>query len=262
MKPIVRRGLGLLLVIACAAVWVVSSGMSRRALRERTCKGKETLDVIVKDSLERKFVAKEDVEKWLDKEYRAYAGLRLDSVNLGKIESIVLEHSAVRSCEAWLTDDGTLHIELTQRQPAVRFDEGTNGYYCDAEGFIFPLQARGSVDVPVVDGKLPLNVPRGFKGSPDSESQREWLGRILAMAAYIKGTPWEKNIKSITALEDGNLLITPAEGKEKFLFGPPVRIAEKFSLMDRYYTTVAPSREPGYYSTVDVRYNGQLVCRK
>ncbi|MBP5333763.1 MAG: hypothetical protein J6Y66_06310, partial [Bacteroidales bacterium] len=86
MKPIVRRGLGLLLIVACATVWVVSSGMSRKVLRERTCKGKETLDVIVKDSLERKFVAKEDVEKWLDKEYRAYAGLRLDSVNLGKIE--------------------------------------------------------------------------------------------------------------------------------------------------------------------------------
>ena len=100
MKPIVRRGLGLLLVLACAAVWVVSSGMAGKALRIRTCKGKETLEVTVRDSLERKFVAKEDVEKWLDKEYRAYAGLRLDSVDLGRIESIVLGHSAVRSCEA------------------------------------------------------------------------------------------------------------------------------------------------------------------
>ena len=262
MKPIVRRGLGLLLILACAAVWVVSSGMAGKALRVRTCKGKETLEVIVRDSLERKFVAKEDVEKWLDKEYRAYAGLRLDSVDLGRIESIVLGHSAVRSCEAWLTDDGTLHIELTQRQPAVRFDEGTNGYYCDAEGFIFPLQARGSVDVPVVDGKLPLHVARGFKGSPAVDSEREWLGKILALAAHMKGTPWEKNIQRISVSEGGDLVITPTEGREKFLFGPPVRIAEKFSLMEKYYTTVAPSKEAGYYGTVDVRYSGQLVCRK
>lgn len=262
MKPIVRRGLGLLLILACAAVWVVSSGMSRKALRVRTCKGKETLEVIVKDSLERKFVAKEDVEKWLDKEYRAYAGLRLDSVNLGKIESIVLGHSAVRTCQAFLTDDGTLHIELTQRQPAVRFDEGTNGYYCDAEGFIFPLQARGSVEVPVVDGALPLHVTRGFKGAPATDAEKEWLQKILAMAAYMKGTLWEKNIDRISVQKDGNLVITPVAGKEKFFFGPPVRIAEKFSLMDKYYTTVAPSKEPGHYSTVDVRYKGQLVCRR
>lgn len=262
MKPIVRRGLGLLLVIACAAVWVVSSGMAGRALRVRTCKGKETLEVIVRDSAQRRFVAKEDVEKWLDTEYRAYAGLRLDSVNLEKIESIVLGHSAVRSCEAWLTDDGTLHIELTQRQPAVRFDDGSNGYYCDADGFIFPLQARGSVDVPVVDGKLPLSVKRGFKGSPASEGEREWLGKILALAAYMRGTPWEENIRNINVREDGNLVLVPAEGREKFIFGPPVRIAEKFSLMERYYTAVAPSKEGGYYSTVDLRYKGQLVCRK
>lgn len=261
MKPIVRRGLGLLLIIACIVVWVVSSGMSGRALRVRTCKGKETLEVIVKDSLERRFVAKEDVEKWLDKEYRAYAGLRLDSVNLAAIESIVLGHSAVRSCEAWLTDDGTLHIELTQRQPAVRFDEGTNGYYCDAEGFIFPLQARGSVEVPLVDGKLPLHVARGFKGAPADASEREWLGKILAMAAYMKGTPWEEDIDRITVQDDGNLVLTPVSGKEKFIFGPPVRVPEKFSLMEKYYTAVAPSKEAGHYTTVDVRYKGQLVCR-
>lgn len=262
MKPIVRRGLGLLLIMACAAVWAVSSGMSRRSLGERTCKGKETLEVIVKDSLERKFVTKEDVENWLDKEYRAYAGLRLDSVNLGKIESIVMGHSAVRSCEAWLTDDGTLHIELTQRQPAVKFDEGTNGFYCDTEGFIFPLQARGSVEVPVVDGKLPLHVARGFKGSPATEAERIWLDRILAMAAYMKGTPWEKNIQKISVREDGNLVITPVAGKERFIFGTPVRIEEKFALMDRYYTTVAPAKEPGHYASVDVRFKGQLVCRQ
>ena len=37
MMPIVRRGLGLLLIVTCAAVWVVSTGMSRKQLRTRTC---------------------------------------------------------------------------------------------------------------------------------------------------------------------------------------------------------------------------------
>ena len=75
-------------------------------------------------------------------------------------------HSVVRDCEAWLTDDGVLHVQLCQRQPVVRFDDGTNGYYADATGFVFPLQARGSVDVPVVDGHIPMKIPRGFKGAP------------------------------------------------------------------------------------------------
>ena len=101
--------------------------MSVRTRRARTCQGKGTLDVLVADSLERRFVGKEDVAAWLEKEYKAYAGLPLDSVDLGRIERLVEAHSVVRSCEAWLTDDGILHVELSQRQPVVRFECGDNG---------------------------------------------------------------------------------------------------------------------------------------
>ena len=106
MKPIVRRGLELLLLAFCITVWSLTIGMSRRQLRTRTCQDKGTLEVIVEDSLQRNFVGRSDIEGWLDKEYRAYAGLPLDSVDLTKIESIVTGHGAVRECQAWLTDNG------------------------------------------------------------------------------------------------------------------------------------------------------------
>ena len=262
MKPIVRRGLGLLLIMACMILWSFTLRMSRSTLRTRTCQGKGTLDVIVTDSSQRNFVGREDIELWLDKEYRAYAGLPLDSVDLTRIESIVTGHSAVKHCEAWLTDDGILHVELSQREPLVRFDDGSGGFYADAEGFIFPLQERGGADVPVVDGKLPFRVPRGYKGALQNPVHKEWMDRILRLVASMKGTVWETNIRRITATDDGDLVLVPLEGKERFLFGQPVRVEEKLYLMERYYDTVVPSLAPGYYSTVDLRYGGQLVCRK
>jgi cell division protein FtsQ len=262
MKPIVRRGLGLLLIVACMILWSFTLRMSRSALRTRTCQGKGTLDVIVTDSIQRNFVGREDIEKWLDNEYRAYAGLPLDSVDLTRIESIVTGHSAVKHCEAWLTDDGILHVELSQREPLVRFDDGNGGFYADSEGFIFPLQERGSVPVPVVDGKLPFRVPKGYKGALTDPSHKEWMNRILHLVASMKGTVWERDIRRITASADGDLVLFPLEGKERFLFGQPVNVEEKLYLMGRYYDTVVPAKEPGYYSTVDLRYGGQLVCRK
>ncbi|MBO4635271.1 MAG: hypothetical protein J5669_07855 [Bacteroidales bacterium] len=262
MKPFFRRGLGLLVILLCTAVWVITTGMGVRQRRARTCQGKGTLEVLVTDSLERTFVAREDIERWLDKEYRAYAGLPLDSVDLHRIEQIVLGHSAVKECQAWLTDDGILHVQLSQRVPVVRFDDGQNGYYADATGFIFPLQARGSVDVPVVGGKLPLNVPRGYKGEAATPQEQAWVRELVALVGRMQGTPWEKNIRRITVDGSGNLTLIPLEGRERFLFGQPVRGAEKLQLMGRYYDSVAPSKEAGYYGTVDVRYRGQLVCRK
>lgn len=260
MKPIVRRGLEVLTVLACAAIWVFTTRMGQRERRTRTCQS--GIQVTVLDSAVRHFVAKEDLEKWLDLDYHAYVGLPLDSVNLDRIEQLVMSRSSVRSCEAWLTDDGTLHLDISQREPVVRFDDGHNGYYADATGFIFPLQARGSAEVPVVDGKLPLKVERGFKGMPEDPAQLEWLRQVIGLVDFIKDSVWENNIKQITVDAKGDLVLTPWEGQERFIFGEPVRIKEKLLLMRSYYEAVAPSQDPGYYSTVDLRFRNQLVCRK
>ena len=262
MKPNVRRGLGLLTIIAFVTVWMLTSGMAGRDLRVRTCTGKETLKVIVKDSVERRFVEKEDVENWLEQEYRAYAGLHLDSVDLARIEKILLGHSAVKTCQAWLTDDGSLHVELTQREPVLRFNETGNGYYCDADGFIFPLQSRFSVNVPDVEGNIPLSVPRGFKGTPGTDAEKKWLARMLALTKYMNAGAWKDNIRRIRIDKSGDVILFPLEGGEKFIFGEAVRLGEKFDLLDRYYTTIVPSVGTGYYSTIDLRYKGQLICRK
>ena len=76
------------------------------------------------------------------------------------------------------------------------------------------------------------------------------------------GTVWQENISQIHVNKDGNLVLIPREGKERFLFGMPSRVEEKFTLIAAYYESVAPSKEPGWYSLVDVRHRKQLVCRK
>lgn len=260
MKPFFRKALGLALVTSCAVLWIVTTGMSVRERRTRTCQGKGSLDVTIADSLERQFVRKADVARWLEKEYRAYAGLPLDSVDLNRIEKLVGAHSVVRDAQAWLTDDGVLHVELSQRQPVVRFDDGTNGYYADATGFVFPLQSQGSADVPVVNGHIPMKIPRGFKGTPADAAEKAWLDKMIGLINTITGTVWEHNIVKITVNTKGDLVLTPREGQEQFIFGEPVRVQEKLRLMKAYYESVVPAR-PGY-RTVDLRYRGQLVCRK
>lgn len=262
MKPIFRHSLGLLLTAVCAAVWMVSTGMARHGLRARTCQGKGSLQVTVTDSLERRFVARADVQEWLDKEYGAYAGLPLDSVDLSRIERIICSHSAVRDCEAWLTDDGVLHVQLSQRQPVIRLEDGHNACYADQTGYLFPLQSRGSVQVPVVSGKIPFPLEKGFKGYLEDPAGKLWLDQVIALVGYMEGTVWEKDIRRVVVKDSGELVLYPVQGKEEFLFGPPVRIPEKFMLLTAYYRSVAPSKDPGYYSKVDLRYRKQLVCKK
>ena len=212
MKPVLRQGLGLLLVGVCAAVWVLTTGMARRELRTRTWQGKGKLQVTVTDSLERRCVAKADVQDWLEKEYGAYAGLPLDSVDLTRIEKLICSHSAVREAEAWITDDGVLHVALSQREPVIRLENGQNACYADETGYLFPLQARGSVSVPVVSGKLPFDVPKGFKGYLENPEQALWLSRVISLVSYMRGKVWEKDIRKLTVLPTESWCSIPCRG--------------------------------------------------
>lgn len=243
-----------LLGLVCLAIF----GMNERRTRLITCAG-----VKVEFLDDFNFVTAKDVEGYLNKGYGAYIGQRLDSVDLMKVERILDGKSAVLKAEAYTTPDGYLNIRIRQREPVVRFQSGDNGYYADAKGFIFPLQRNYTSMVPIVDGAVPLNVERGFKGEPKTAAEREWLSRIISLVNFMQASgTWSEDISQMTVKDNGDLVMVPRQGKERFIFGPPDDFERKFDLISRYYTTILPAKGEGYYSTVNVKNNGQIVCRK
>ena len=49
--------------------------------------------------------------------------------------------------------------------------------------------------------------------------------------------------------------------EEKFIFGFPEKWEEKFKRIEKYYKYIASREEGKKYSTVNVRYKGQIICR-
>lgn len=258
MKPLVRNLLAGAAVAVMAALFVMVLTVTRMERSRLTCR---TLEVEIADSSRMKFVSPEDVRNYL-KDSIVYSGRVLDSIDLAAIERILDHKSAVRKSEAWLTDDGTLTVRITQREPAVRFQKGDVGFYADGEGYLFPL-SQYSARLTVIDGAIPLHIGEGFKGEPETPEERAWLRSILDLAAYIDGNRlWSENIAQITVAQNGDLILIPRTGRERFLFGPPQRIAEKFGKIRDFYEYIAPSKEEGYYRTVNLKYEGQIVCRQ
>ena len=242
-----------LLVLAC----LVIHGMNERRTGQMTCAG-----IKVEFADDFKFVTAKDVEGFLNKDYGTYIGQRLDSVDLAKVERILDGKGAVLKAEAYTTPDGYLQVRIRQRKPVVRFQKDNNGFYADAEGFIFPLQRNYTSMVPIIDGAVPLNINRGYKGEPKTETEKEWLSETLGLVNYMTGTVWAENISQITVRDNGDLVLIPREGKERFIFGQPSDFEAKFDRIGLYYTTILPEKGNGYYSTVNIKNNGQIVCRK
>lgn len=253
-----RRVLDIILAaagsVAAVAIWLAADSASARNRHYISCKEVKTT---ILDSAQRRFVSGKDVEKFLE-EY-TWMGQRIDEVDLARMENILDSKGAIRKSNVWTGYDGVVHVEISQREPVIRFQSGQYGWYADNTGFLFPLQEKFTVRVPIVDGALPLSLAPGFKGMPENEKEREWLGRMIALSREM-GDFWTERISQISVLPDGELLMIPRQGTERFRFGQPTDQKEKLEKMKLYYESIAPAREKPYVS-IDLRYRGQIVCR-
>lgn len=259
MKRVVRNILSAAAIALVAAGCLVLVGVNREKRAAITCTG---LSVHILDDYS--FVTDEDVKGYLQRYYGPYIGQRLDSVRLFSIENILNRQSAVLRSEAWTDNDGVLHIDISQREPVLRLQmRGGGGFYVDERGCLFPLQRSYTSLVPVVDGAIPLDIPATYKGEAPDAASREWIKSMLDLARYMKKNRiWKENISQISVQTNGDLVLIPREGEEKFIFGDCSSAEEKFERISDYYKFVVPAKKEEKYRTVNVKYAGQIICRK
>ena len=114
-----------------------------------------------------------------------------------------------------------------------------------------------------MDGAVCITAPEGYKGEPESEKERAWLAGVIAMVDYMdKSRIWAENIVQMHVNDDGDIVMIPREGKERFIFGSPADAKAKFDRMSDYYRYILPEKGEGYYSTVNVKFDKQIVCKK
>ena len=256
-----RKARTLISVAVIAALAALCALIHAGTARERALRTCEGIRVEYADGY--RFVSEEDIKDYLDKYYGAYIGQRLDSIRLHKVESILDVQSAILKSEAYTTEDGMLNIRLTQREPVIRFQKGSYGFYADCNGFIFPLQENYTTPVPVMDGAVPVNSAEGFKGAPETEAEREWMAGVIALVDYMGKTRiWAENIVQMHVEDNGDIVMIPRQGSERFIFGGPGGAKEKFDRMSDYYRYILPEKGEGYYRTVNVKYDKQIVCKK
>lgn len=260
MKAVTRNILTAAVLMA-ALIYIASFlGVSAGKRNGAVCSG---IRIAILDSARNSFVTPSEIRGYLKSEFGEIKGKPLNSLDLVRIEKAVNGRSAVRKSEAFTTPDGILHVEVTQREPVVRFENQKGGFYSDSDGYIFPLQSSYTSYVPILDGDIPVRIKPGYKGEIQDAGERKWLMTVLEMIDYMKRHDgWSDRIVQMSVRKNGDIVMIPREGKERFIFGRPDNYEEKFRMMGKYYTSIVPAKGEGYYSTVNVKYAGQVICRR
>ena len=123
------------------------------------------LDIILTDSLQDEVLVKSStVNEWLSESGISISKTPLDSVDLVGIEQAIRKNGFIAKANAYVTYDGRLHVEVSQRQPLLRM--AVDGYDCymTEEGFAFPTPRYSAVYAPIVTGSYVPPVPAQYVG--------------------------------------------------------------------------------------------------
>lgn len=258
MKVWLRHTLLLTAAAAFGTGMLVIRGACNRADAPKTCRG---IEITVEGT--HKFVTEEDVSRYMSKHFGKLKGCRLDSLPLSRIEKVLDEKSAILKSQAWYTSDSLLHVSVTQRRPVARFMKEGTGFYVDDRGFIFPLHPGYTAPVPVISGNIPVYAGGSYRGPAASAAEREWLESMLKTLSEMGGSGiWEGSFPSISVNAQSDLVLEQEGGAEKIIYGRPDHDKEKLSGIRTYYSKIKPNKPEGFYKSINVKYNGQIVCRQ
>ncbi|MBQ0006892.1 MAG: hypothetical protein KBS57_05780 [Alistipes sp.] len=209
----------------------------------------DTISITIIDSTENHLVSCESVRELISR-LGTPLGTGIHEVNVFHLEDGINGMGAIKNTEVAIDNCGVLHIEITQRHPVLRFQKQSDGYYMDDSGFFFPLSDLFTSDVPVVSGDI-------------RDDDLSWENGMKELGIFLDSHPfWHTQIEQINVSDDGTLKLYSRTSDQTILFGLPENAVSKFEKLFAYYRNIAPNYGWDYYSVIDLKYNGQIVCTR
>lgn len=232
-------------LLACS-VLILGIGLagSRHDRQQRKCTG---IEISVPDSAENRFLTEADIKKIVDRDFGGYVNRPVDSIRLRKVESILNQEVSIESNEAYITNDGILHINVLQSKPVAKILRGNSLEYMNRHGRFCEVGQDWCESLPSIED--------GQKKASDS-----WSESFGSMAEHLRMSPqWKNRMSSYTIFPNGEIGLHLIDREELFIIGQPCDIDRKLSMINIYEKEIARFSDKKY-TTVTVKYTGQIVC--
>ena len=156
-KKIVGYGVLWALIIV-VVIWANNVAMEHRSKQPIT-----KFEIIVDGGAE-SLIDAELIDGWLVLNEMHPEGKMVADVDLAKLESIIAEHSAVKSANAYVTYDGHLVVNVSQRRAVARLRVGDYDMYLCEDGYVLPVTDCHTLLLPVITGDYVPLFEKGFVG--------------------------------------------------------------------------------------------------
>ncbi|HRH37710.1 MAG TPA: hypothetical protein PK760_05165 [Flavobacteriales bacterium] len=183
------------------------------------------------------------------------------------IEERLRSIPCVASAEVYHTLEGTLHVDVRQREPVVRvFNSDGNSFYIDAEGWTMPTNTNYTARVLVVTGWLAEpGATNGVRSVYENDSLQQQFRSddIHRLALFIRRDPlWNALIDQVIVNAEGEFELVPRIGGQRILLGDGSALQQRFEKLRLFYRDGIPKADWRRYARIDLRFDDQIVCTK
>lgn len=176
----------------------------------------------------------------------------MDQIDTRRIEKTLKKNDFVESITCYKTANNKIHIDITQRTPVIYIlrPDGV-GYYVDSRGKIIP-KTTYPVNMPIATG----NITQKY-----AQQSLSKLGNYITSDDF-----WNSQIEQldISTNSDGEYVIdiVPRIGNQIIKLGTIDNFAEKLNRLRTFYKEAVPTIGWDKYTTIDLEYDGQIICKK
>ncbi len=234
---------------------ILISLISFRALRlsERKVSG---IDIEIMNNHDFYLIDQFEIQALLDNEQSVVLGTNFDQVDIKLLERQVEENPFVAEIDIFMSVTGVLGAKVSQAQPIGRLMSSRGpDQYIDVTGKLLPMNTDYTARVPLIS----------FAEYPQWESNlgENDLGKqLMEFLIFInKDELWKAQIAQLVVSEENELTLWPQMTKQLILFGPADEIEEKFKKLKLFYKEVLPKKGWNTYSSINLKYKNQIVCK-
>jgi cell division protein FtsQ len=184
--------------------------------------------------------------------------LPVGEVDIERLEKVLESDPIIANADAFIGADNAITIDIDQREPLLRIiDNNGLNYYLDVDGSKMPLSKHFSPRVLVATGNIPPHTPDFM------QRKRHLLKDLFELTMFIRNDEFlQSMIEQIHLNNRGEFTLVPKIGDHLIQLGRMHDMEDKLSRLKIFYKEGMPYEGWRKYDAVDLRYKGQVVCKR
>ncbi len=245
------------------AYLIIVLGFSGKKFQNTICKNK---NIIINEP--HHFVDSTSVEKLLITNSINLDSCIIDKLNFDLIENILEDNPFISNAEVYCLFDGTLNINITQRNPIMRIiTENNETYYLDESCKLMPISDVYTANVIVLSG----NISSTFISTDITKSNFETIDKsysytlhgIYKLVAFLNNHElWKYQIEQIYINDDKEIELIPRVGNHIIILGDLNNYEYKMGKLEALYKKGFALTDWNIYSSINLKYSNQVICKK